>query len=42
MKRVDIYFVIYLSAIVSFFALEGELRTKKTTTGQNTITSRIL
>jgi len=29
MKRVDIYFVIYLSAIVSFFALEGELRTKK-------------
>ena len=29
MKKVDIYFVIYLSAIVSFFALEGELRTKK-------------
>lgn len=29
MKRLDIYFVIYLSAIVSFFALEGELRTKK-------------
>lgn len=29
MKKVEIYFVIYLSAIVSFFALEGELRTKK-------------